>query len=442
MKTNLSGWGRYPSAECNVRRPRCLDELTAAVDDGPVIARGFGRAYGDSALNRHLTLDMTGFSRMLGFDAATGTLTAEAGVGLADIIAVFLPRGWFPPVTPGTKFVTVGGMIAANVHGKNHHRQGSFGSFVEWVDVLGPEGNICRCSPTENADLFAATIGGMGLTGVIVRAAFRMQAIETGWIRQKRICVPNLAAAMGAFDDADLSTYSAAWIDCLASGDALGRSVLVLGEHARLDELGQAKARQPFVTPPRRRIGVPFDAPSWVLGRSTMRAFNAIYYRLGARSRCESLTDWDSFFYPLDGLLHWNRLYGRRGLIQFQCVIPPDSAFDGLSAVLRTVSKSGEGSFLAVLKRFGAEKSHFSFPMDGYTLALDFPVNRRTLDLLQKLDPVVVDHGGRFYLAKDARMSREILERSDDRIPEFRRRRDNSGARQKFASLQSERLSL
>ncbi|MFT5489066.1 MAG: decaprenylphospho-beta-D-ribofuranose 2-oxidase [Paracoccaceae bacterium] len=442
MKKNLTGWGRYPTVECTIRRPHNLDDLEATLQERSLIARGLGRAYGDSALNRLATIDMTGFSRMLAFDAATGILTVEAGVSLADIIEVFLPRGWFPPVTPGTKFVTIGGMIAADVHGKNHHRNGSFGRFVEWIDLLGSSGEVCRCSANENRELFEYTIGGMGLTGVIVRAAFRMIAVESGWIREQRRRLPNLAEAMMAFEDADQWTYSAAWIDCLAGGEALGRSILILGEHARADELGDAKARKAYELGAKPRISIPFDMPSWVLGRYTMRIFNELYYRMGARHRDERLTGWDGFFYPLDGVHNWNRLYGRRGLLQFQCVIPLASAFDGLSALLRAIFRSREGSFLAVLKRFGAQESLFSFPMEGYTLALDFPVNDRTLRLLETLDEIVVEHGGRFYLAKDGRIRPEILERADKRVSDFRQFRDTYGVRQKFVSEQSERLSL
>ncbi len=438
----LSGWGRYPRADCTVLRPRSTEDLIIALGKGPLIARGMGRAYGDSALNKHATVDMTGFNRMLAFNPSTGVLTVEAGVVLGDIVDAFLPRGWFLPVTPGTKFVTVGGMIAADVHGKNHHKHGSFGNFVEWIDVLGPDSEIKRCSRAENSEIFAYTTGGMGLTGIILQAAFRMLPVETAWIRQDSRPAPNLSETMAALDAADNRTYSVAWIDCLASGDRLGRSILLLGEHARLDELDDARRQEPFRTPQKRKLTVPFNAPTWVLNGWSVRAFNALYYWNGTRTSGRSLVDYDSYFYPLDAISEWNRIYGRQGFAQFQCVIPLDRSRVGIAELLRVVSASGQASFLAVLKRFGRQKSKFSFPMAGYTLALDFSVNPKTLSLLHRLDQIVVAHGGRFYLAKDSRMSRETLEQADERVAAFRSMREKTGAAGLFASIQSERLSL
>jgi len=438
----LTGWGRYARADCAVCRPRTAAELAAALGGGPAIARGLGRAYGDSALNARATIDMTGFRHMLGFDEATGLLTVEAGVPLADVIEVFLPRGWFPPVTPGTKYVTVGGMIAADVHGKNHHKHGSFGEFVDWLDLLGPDGALRRCSRQENPELFAFTLGGMGLTGIVLRAAFRLLPVETAWIRLEMRPAPDLAAAMAAFDAAADWTYSVAWIDCLATGGRLGRSLIMLGEHATLAELDGAARADPLRTPGKRKIAVPFDLPGMCLNHWSVRAFNALYYWKGSRAAGRSLVDWDSYFYPLDSILAWNRLYGRRGFAQFQCVIPLAGAADGIAELLRAISRSGQGSFLAVLKRLGRQDSAFSFPTEGYTLALDFPIRRATLALLETLDRITLEHGGRFYLAKDSRMRRETLDRADPRVAGFRAMRDKTGAAGAFASLQSERLSL
>ncbi len=438
----LSGWGRYPVTDCKLLRPRNERDIVVALEKGPVIARGMGRSYGDSALNPDGTLDMTSFSRMLAFDPENGQLTVEAGVVLGDVVEVFMPRGWFPPVTPGTKYVTIGGMIAADVHGKNHHKQGSFGNFVDWLDLLGPDGEVRRCSRRENSELFAWTIGGMGLTGVILRAAFRLQRIESGWIRQRTVVAPRLTDAMAAFDAADDWTYSVAWIDCLASGERMGRSVLMLGEHAGLPDLDPTRRRAPFETPARRRLQVPLDAPAWALNTWTVRAFNALYYASGRRRQEFSLVDCDSYFYPLDAVLGWNRLYGRRGFAQFQCVLPLEASKDGLSQLLKTISAAGQGSFLAVLKRLGAQDGRFSFPMKGYTLALDVPINRTALRLLSELDRVAVDHGGRFYLAKDARMTKETFGRSEPRAASFRAMRAERSVESRFRSVQSERLGL
>jgi FAD/FMN-containing dehydrogenase len=440
----LSGWGRFPAVSCTLARPGTQGELQALVARAgvPAIARGMGRSYGDSALNPSLTIDMTAFCRMLAFDPGTGLLEAEAGVLLADIITTFLPRGWFPAVTPGTRFVTLGGMVAADVHGKNHHRVGSLGNFIEWIDLLGPGGDVVRCSRQDNSQLFARTIGGMGLTGIILRVALRLMPVETGWVRQQTVVLPDLDAVMSAFEAAGETTYSVAWVDCLAAGPALGRSLLFLGEHARLADLPARLAKEPFAVPPRPVRSVPFSLPAGVLNRFSAKAFNTLYFQLGRRAAAEQLMGWERYFYPLDRLSHWNRLYGTRGLVQFQCVIPLESAHQGIGRLLQATASAGCGSFLAVLKRLGAQESAFSFPMEGYTLALDFPVSRKTLELLPRLDAITLEQGGRFYLAKDARMERATLDASDSRVEAFRTFRQASGAERQFMSLQSKRLSL
>ncbi|MFZ5965216.1 FAD-binding oxidoreductase [Thalassococcus sp. BH17M4-6] len=439
----LSGWGRFPEVETTVHAPRSLAALRDMVRSEPtLIARGNGRAYGDSAVNAAVTLETRHLDRMLAFDAEVGQLIAEPGVLLGDIITAFLPRGWFPLVTPGTKFVTLGGAIAADVHGKNHHKDGSFRACVDWIDVMDASGDISRCSRTENSVLFEHTLGGMGLTGIVTRAAIRLRPVETAWIRQTRLPVPNLKAAMDVFEANPDATYSVAWIDCLADGADLGRSVIFLGEHAGLSDLSADRRQAPFDVPERPKRTLPFDVPGFALNRFAVRAFNALYYRAGSRQTGPHLVDWDRYFYPLDSLLEWNRIYGRKGFAQFQCVLPLEAAEEGLSALLKATSTAGAGSFLAVLKRFGAQDSAFSFPMKGYTLALDFPVNAQTLRLLAELDRLTLDHGGRFYLAKDSRMSAETFAASDNRIEAFRAQRRKNAWHKTFASAQSERLAL
>jgi FAD/FMN-containing dehydrogenase len=438
----LSGWGRFPRLNCRVRAPRAEAEVAALVAEGRLIARGLGRAYGDSAMSAANTLDMRRFDRMISFDAATGRLVAEAGARLADVIAAFLPRGWFPAVTPGTKFVTLGGMIASDVHGKNHHRDGSMASTVDWIDVMGADGTVRRCSPKRNAALFEWTLGGMGLTGVILRAAIRLRRVETGWIRQETIPAPSLAAAMATIEARPEASYSVAWIDCLARGPDLGRSLVMLGEHARPGDLPEARRAAPFDTPRRRAMTVPFDLPAIALSGPAVRAFNALYWWAGRRGAGMRLVDWDSYFYPLDAVAHWNRIYGGRGLAQFQVVLPPETAEAGLAALLAATAEAGQGSFLAVLKKFGPGRGGLSFPREGWTLALDFPVNRRSLALLAELDRIGLDHGGRFYLAKDARLTPALLRAADPRAEEFAQMRRAGGTRPAFASAQSERLDL
>lgn len=438
----LAGWGRYPVHDCDITRPRSETDLRARLSKGKLIARGNGRAYGDSAMSPSNTVDMRAFNRMVAFDDVTGQLTVEAGVLLGDVISAFLPRGWFPAVTPGTKFVTIGGMIAADVHGKNHHKNGSIGAYIDWIDVMTADGQVQRCSPVDRADLFHWTVGGMGLTGVILRAAVRLKAVETGWIRQTLIPAPNLEAAMAALDETSHATYSVAWIDCLSKPPARGRSLIILGEYAAADDLGAHQRAAPYKTPRKRTSAMPFDAPSFLLNSYTVRAFNALYYRNGLRNSGQTIVDWDSFFYPLDSVLGWNRIYGRKGFVQFQCALPAEKAQDGLSALLQEIGKAGQGSFLAVLKRFGPQDSRFSFPMDGHTLALDFPVNRKSLALLDRLDRITLEHDGRFYLAKDSRMSAETLRQSDDRVDSFLKMRTLDNRSQAFVSAQSDRLKI
>ncbi|MCW1429715.1 FAD-binding oxidoreductase [Novosphingobium sp. JCM 18896] len=438
----ISGWGRYPRQDCVVHSPRSEADLRGLVERGPAIARGNGRGYGDCAQQPANTVSMLKLNRMLAFDADTGLLVVEAGVLLAEVIDAFLPRGWFPPVTPGTKFVTLGGMVAADVHGKNHHRDGSFGRFVAWLDLLDGTGEVRRCSAQSDPELFAATIGGMGLTGVILRVAFHLQRVESGWIRQTTLPAPDLDTAMRLFEDHADVPYSVAWIDCLAGGRSLGRSAIMLGEHAVAADLPEALRMAPFRTPRRKLRNVPFDAPAGLLNGLTVRAFNAVYYRRQVMKRGLQLVDWDSYFYPLDALGQWNRIYGGRGLLQFQCALPLASARAGLAELLAAISASGQGSFLAVLKRLGGlPGGTFSFPLDGYTLALDFPVSAKVLALMERLDAIVLAHGGRFYLAKDSRMSAATLRASDRRVPQFLALRQAEGAAA-FASSQSERLEL
>ncbi|MCX9146067.1 FAD-binding oxidoreductase [Erythrobacter sp. WG] len=437
----IEGWGRFPRQLCRVHAPRDEAALRMALAEGPRIARGNGRGYGDCAMQRNATIDMRAFRRMLAFEEENGQLVVEAGVLLADVIATFLPRGWFPPVTPGTKFVTIGGMVAADVHGKNHHRDGTFGRFVDWLDLMTEDGTVLRCSPQENAELFAWTIGGMGLTGIILRVAFRLRRVESAWIRQTTLPARDLGEVMALFEANEAATYSVAWIDCLTTGAAMGRSALMLGEHATTDELSRVRRSAPFHVPRKPVRKVPVDLPQVALNRMTVRAFNALYHRNARAGAGTSVVDWDSYFYPLDAILEWNRIYGARGFMQFQCVLPTGAAKEGLTALLQAIAASGQGSFLSVLKRMGGEAGGMSFPREGYTLALDFPFSERSASLMDRLDAITLDHGGRFYLAKDARMAAATLRRSDPRAGAFAAMRREC-ALGLFRSSQSERLCL
>jgi decaprenylphospho-beta-D-ribofuranose 2-oxidase len=440
----LTGWGRYPRHEGDVVEapaPGAVPGLMAG--HAGLVARGNGRAYGDAAIGERITLATGRLDRFRAFDPASGRLTVEAGVLLADILAL-VSRGFFPPVVPGTKFVTVGGMIAADVHGKNHHRDGGFGAHVEELKLAVPDGRTLACSPVENAELFAATVGGMGLTGTILEATFRLRRVETGWMRQRTIVANNLDAAIAALQETAGATYSVAWIDCLARGASLGRSLVYAAEHATRDDVAALRPGAALFPSPRQgRLAVPLDLPASVLNRASVRAFNGLYFRRGARRAGEPfLVHWDPYFFPLDGVCDWNRIYGRGGFVQYQCVIPPAAARQALGDIIERISRRGRASFLAVLKPLGAGAGTIAFPMEGFTLALDLPVTPDVFPLLDELDAVVVKAGGRIYLAKDARQSPATFEAGYSGLAAFRDMRRALGADGRIASRLSTRLAI
>jgi FAD/FMN-containing dehydrogenase len=441
----LSGWGRYPRHESELITPRSAIELERCqVELTGFVARGSGRAYGDAAVGTNSTVGLRWLDRMRTFDAATATLTVEAGVLLSDVIAAFLPRGFFPPVVPGTKFVTVGGMIAADVHGKNHHAVGGFGNHVESFSLVLPSGEVVRCSREKRSDLFAATVGGMGLTGIIAEASFRLNPVETGWIRQHTVVAHDLDAAMSALSASEGATYSVAWIDCLARGAALGRSLVYLGEHATREELLADKPDAPILpNSPQEALAIPINLPDWVLNRGTVGGFNEIYFRRGAAKAGKPfLVPWDAYFFPLDRIAAWNRIYGRNGFLQHQCVIPTAAARDAIGTILERVSSRGDASFLAVLKKLGGSEGRLSFPLPGFTLALDFPMRSDLLPFLDDIDAVVTAAGGRIYLAKDARQSRATFEASYPSHAAFREFRHGINGELRINSRLSDRLGL
>ncbi len=411
-----------------------------------LIARGNGRSYGDAALNPELTLSMLAMDRMRAFDAGTGLLDCEAGALLADILATFVPRGWFPPVAPGTKFVTVGGMIAADVHGKNHHRDGTFGAHVESLTLASGDGTIRECSRKENADLFRATLGGMGLTGVILSARFRLRPVDTAFVTVETLAARDLDETMALFEESRDWPYSVAWIDCLARGAGLGRSVMTRGAFMERSALPPRLASDPLRPAPGVKCRIPADAPSALLNRISVGLFNELCYRHGrARARFGARpVHFDRFFFPLDRIEAWNRLYGRRGFVQYQCVLPKDESAAGIAALLERAAASGQSSFLGVLKLFGpAGDGLMSFPMEGYTLALDFPLRAGTAALLDGLDEITHRYGGRVYFAKDAHCATERVREGYPRFDAFEGiRAETPGAPSRFASELSRRLAL
>ncbi len=375
---------------------------------GPILAYGNGRSYGDSCLlDGGALIDTSGLSDIARIDAASGVIECGPGALLGDIIAAALPQGWFVPVTPGTRFVTIAGALANDVHGKNHHSAGAFGRHVLWFDLARSDGAMLRCSPHENAELFAATVGGLGLTGLITRVALQLLKVRGPFMRQDVLPFANLD---GFFDIAARSDashdYTVAWIDSLATGAALGRGVFFRANHA--DE--------PGAVPPTRMLPfLPFTPPFALINRLTLSAFNAAYRTANGRAQSGRLVPLMPFFYPLDAVKGWNRAYGPRGLRQFQCVVPMAAAAEAVAEMLRATHRAGDASFLTVLKLFGdlASPGLMSFPMPGATLTLDFPYRgARTDALLARLDRITLEAGGRVNPYKDARMSAGTFEAS------------------------------
>ena len=437
---NISGWGKFPKHNSKLSNPYSLDELFLLINNDQSIARGNGRAYGDSAINKKNTIISKNFNKMISFN--NGCLVAESGVLLKDIIDTFLPRGWFPSVSPGTKYVTVGGMVAANVHGKNHHNEGSFYNFINWIELIDKNNDVLRISKDSNKELFDWTVGGMGLTGFIYRVSFNLKKVESSWIKQRSIITKNLEETLDVFDKVHESTYSVAWIDCLSVGKKLGRSIVITGEHAEKKDLTNLENKNLFNLNKKNIYIIYFNFPKFILNPITVKLFNIFIYLKAKYSRKELIVDWDKFFYPLDKILGWNKIYGKRGFIQFQCVIPLDSAKEGLTEILNKTYSNNIGSFLTVLKKFGEGENGFSFPMPGYTLAMDFPVSRKVLLLLEELDEIVIKHKGRFYLAKDSRMTSHVLKKTDERYIQFKEFRKKNAFKKKYNSEQSLRLDI
>jgi len=432
--------------ECRVYRPEKQRNMVAAFleeGNGTIIPRGLGRSYGDTAVNTGgRVLDLTRQDRLISFDPVRGVVECEAGVSLATLIDVFLPHGFFLPVSPGTKFVTVGGAIANDIHGKNHHVAGSFGNFVESLTLLTPTGETLVCSPAENREIFWATVGGIGLTGLILTAQVRLQRVSSAWISVDYYKSRNLEDSLATMADSDdRYTYSVAWVDCLASGASLGRSVLMRGNHATPAQLSAKRAQNPFHVDKARAKSIPIDFPGFVLNPLSIRAFNEVFYAKHGTSQGK-IVDYDNYFYPLDSIHHWNRMYGKHGFAQFQATLPPESK-QGLVKILEKLSSERRASFLAVLKCFGeGSPGLLSHPMKGYTLTLDIPNASGLPEFLKDLDRILLDHGGRLYFAKDAASDAATIEKMYPRLPEFREIQQRLDPQGRMSSDMARRLGL
>lgn len=441
MQKRLSNWGNYPviTSEENAFTQEDQLQKYVAAHKG-IIARGNGRCYGDASLGKN-NVSMLKYDKVLAFDVQQGILDVQAGVTLDQLLEIIVPKGWFLPVTPGTKYITVGGAVASDVHGKNHHVDGTFSNHVIDMDVLVADGTVMTCGPGQHTDLFQATAGGMGLTGIITRVKFTLKKISTAYIRQSQFKAANLDEVLRLFDEYKHYTYSMAWIDCLQKGDSFGRSILIVGEHATPEELNAQQQQAPLTIPAKRKLVVPFNLPSFVLNKLTVKAFNALYYAKNYKKAMHKVIPYEPFFYPLDAILHWNRGYGKAGFVQYQFVLSLDQK-EGLVAIMKRISEKGWGSFLTVLKVFGPQESLISFPMEGYTLAMDFPVRKGLFEFLDELDEIVLQYGGRIYLSKDARMQQQIFWKSYPNARAFADIVKQYNPEARFESLQSERLLL
>lgn len=436
----ISGWGHVRRTESFVVRPELVSRLRESLLEGVGVARGLGRAYGDAAVATDRVWQTTRLNRMLAL-SADGLLTAEAGVSLGDIIRVALPQGWTLPVTPGTQWVTLGGAIAADVHGKNHHLAGTFGQHVAEIVLCTADGNLHRIGPNRESNLYWATVGGMGMTGVIVEASLRLVAAETGYLTVDYERTRGLEETLEWFSGSDAAyPFTVAWIDGLAMGRSLGRAVLMGGRVTKRSELHQGTEFYPM---PRGAIDVPFSLPSGTLSRSVGVGFNAVYYGMH-RPEHQKQETWWKFFYPLDVAGDWYKLYGRRGFAQYQAVYPSDVGISELRALLKRIHEARHPNFLGVLKRMGdGSPGLLSFPRAGLTLALDLPVQgEHSVELFRDLYAMTADFGGRVYLAKDAFLTKELFRRMYPRWHEFMGLKARLDPQDRFRSQLSERVGL
>ena len=404
-------WGNFPVEHTNGIFTQETTSDPIPKSKGKILARGQGRSYGDSCLNNNHSLLLTHhLNHIIDFDVSSGEICCESGVTFEQLFALIIPQGWFAPVTPGTKFITVGGAVANDVHGKNHHNAGTFGNYVKSLELLRSDGERITCAYDQDPDLLKATIGGLGLTGLILNVTFQLKKIKSAWIETEINCFKNLDEFSTLSQKRQNDEYLVSWVDSLASGENLGRGVFISGKHT--------DSKTDYRKSSGLKLSVPFYFPSWTLNRYTVAAFNTLYFAINKKHHGKHIKHYEPFFFPLDNIGNWNRIYGRRGFVQYQCVLPPDADH---RSFLETVSNSGFGSFLSVLKTFGDIPSEglLSFPMPGITIALDFPVNRQLLSFLDELDTFVMAASGRVYIAKDARMSPEAFHAFYPQIEQF-----------------------
>lgn len=444
QRTTVTGWGRTMPAITSLARPDLLDSVAEIVANTDRLApRGLGRAYGDAAqLAGGTTLDLSALDRILDFDPKTGIIDVEAGVSIDHLIRVMTPQGWFVPVTPGTRYVTVGGAIASDIHGKNHHSAGTFGMHVTALQLIKADGQAVWLNPTDNHDEFWATVGGMGMTGVVVRAQVKMRPIETARIKAQIHKVPNLDALMTRMLELDpVYPYSVAWIDAVTTGKSFGRGLISVGDHATREDLAVGSDPGNVAIP--RTINFPIDVPNGLVNKYSVRLLSEAWYRKVLGQPADHLETFSDFFHPLDMIGEWNRAYGSAGFLQYQIAVP-DEAADLVGKTIRTIYGAGGASFVNVLKRFGERSPGFiSFPTRGWTLTLDVAANNpRLIKVLDALDEQVAAVGGRVYLTKDSRMRAEMLPKMYPQLDKWRAVRNSMDPNRKFNSDMARRLGL
>ncbi len=418
----FESWGRFPKvSHLGEIVPHSISKVNAAINsvDSLILPRGQGRSYGDSCLNEGGYLLSTKLlNKFYAFDSDTGVLRCESGVTLDKILQVFVPKGWFLPVTPGTKFVTVGGAIANDIHGKNHHKAGTFGNHLNCFELQRADGARILCSRDTNADWFKATIGGLGLTGVILWAEFALKPIRGPYIEMESVKYNDLDEFFRISKESEQDyEYTVSWLDCFGNHNGV-RGIFIRGNHSNREEKNASKVLHKNFT----WKTFPFDAPAFLLSTPAIKLFNFLYYNKQLKKHQKSMVHYNPFFYPLDNINHWNKMYGKRGFLQWQCVVPTTEKNKAIKMILQKITRSKLGSFLVVLKEFGdlPPQGMLSFPMPGITLALDFPnVGERLFSLLDKLDEIVVDFGGRIYPAKDARMTGKTFHVSFPEVENF-----------------------
>ena len=432
----ISGWGKQKLINCKIVKPKTISEIKRSITKN-CISRGMGRSYGDSSIQPKKTIVMTNFSKIINFDNTNGIIKVQAGIKLLDLLGYIVPKGWFIPVSPGTKFVTIGGMIASNVHGKNHHKVGGLVNFLKEIKVIDENKKIRICSNKIQKNFFLSTCGGMGLTGVVIEATIKLKKIDNSYIKETIYCTKELKETINQITKSNKHEYSIAWLDC-TSNKNFGRGVIFCGEHARRSNLIDKNRRLFFVK--KSNFKIFFPLPKFIFNRFFIKVFNNLYYHINLLKKKTKIVNYDSFFYPLDRILNWNNLYGKYGFIQYQCVVPQKK---NLLSILSILKYSNIESFLVTIKILKKDKGLLSFPIEGYTIAIDIPSKKNNITLLNKLNDQVIKSKGKVYLTKDSFMTEYIFKKMYNKnLEKFKKIIRKKKNIQIFNSLQSKRLNL